>query len=36
MAFFRHQTSVLKAVDAEKPHQVVRLFLLQFEVQKLS
>jgi len=36
MALFSYQTSVLKAIDAEKPHQVARLFRLQFEVQKLS
>jgi len=26
MAFLSDQTSVLKAIDAEKPHQVARLF----------
>jgi len=26
MTFLSHQTSIFKAIDAEKPHQVARLF----------
>jgi len=38
MADFKLKTDVLTAIKAEKPHhyEMARLFLLLFEVQKLS